>query len=827
MKWSTENKINSGFGTALALLVAIGGVSYQSTTKLIETERWVSHTHQVLGKLEDVLADIAMAETAQRGYLLTGQESYLEPYYIETRETEQVIQRLQQLTVDNPDQQRRLDTLESLVQARFVKLRETIDVRRNQGLEAALQVVQAGQGRKIMGDIRQLVREMLSQERELLQQRSQEAEATAQNTILIITSGSFLGLLLVGLAIMIIKRDITKRQQAEESLQQAHDQLEIRVEERTAELRKTNQQLRSEIAERQRAEEEVRLLQAMTQAISESQDFHSALGVALQQVCEATGWSYGEAWIPDSTGALQCSPAWHSTGAYGNHSQAGSAPDINLTTRETNLKEFRRISKALTFPPANGLPGRVWLSGQPEWMQDVSSEPDTRFLRAKVAQEVGFKAGLGVPMINHSSQTKSPEMLAVLVFFMFTSCEEDTRLVELVSTVATQLGSLMQRKRAEEALRESQRTMATLFSNLPGMAHRSNNDRDWTMKFVSGGCLELTGYHPSDLIENSKISYEQITHPDDRESVRNDIQEALRQKEPFRLVYRIITAAGEEKWVWEKGLGVVSPEGELVAIEGFITDITELKRAEVEIQNALTKEKELSQLKSSFVTTTSHEFRTPLTTILSSTELLEHYSHKWDQAKKLMHLRRVQTAVKNMTQLLNDVLLIGKAEAGKLEFNPAPLDLIQFCHDLLEEIQLSTTRLQNRSPTHAIAFCSQGQCTDAVMDEKLLRHILSNLLSNAVKYSPKGETVHFDLIYRPEEVMFQVRDEGIGIPPADQPQLFDSFYRASNVGTISGTGLGLAIVKKSIDLHGGTIAVESEVGLGSTFTVTLSLNKQV
>ena len=169
-----------------------------------------------------------------------------------------------------------------------------------------------------------------------------------------------------------------------------------------------------------------------------------------------------------------------------------------------------------------------------------------------------------------------------------------------------------------------------------------------------------------------------------------------------------------------------------------------------------------------------------------------------------------------MTRLLNDVLLVGKAEAGKLEYNPTLVDLVRFCDDLVGEIQLTTGN-------HKIAFCNQGQCSNVYMDEKLLRHILSNLLSNAIKYSPQGGTVHFDLVCDRVAATFKVRDEGIGIPEADQANLFDSFYRASNVGTISGTGLGLAIVKKSVDSHGGTIAVNSEVGVGTTFIVTIPL----
>lgn len=252
-------------------------------------------------------------------------------------------------------------------------------------------------------------------------------------------------------------------------------------------------------------------------------------------------------------------------------------------------------------------------------------------------------------------------------------------------------------------------------------------------------------------------------------------------------------------------------------------DITERKQAEADIRHTLEKEKELGELKSRFVSMTSHEFRTPLATILSSSELLEHYGHKWSEEKKLVHLQRIQVAVKHMTGLLNDVLLIGKAEAGRLEFEPTPLDLVQFCRDLVEEIQLGANHLKNGCPS-LLAFSTQGLCP-ACMDEKLLRHILSNLLSNAIKYSPQGGTVYLDLVYNQTEAVFHVQDEGIGIPPADQAQLFNSFHRASNVGTISGTGLGLAIVKKSVELHGGQITVRSEVGVGTTFTVTLPRNK--
>lgn len=260
---------------------------------------------------------------------------------------------------------------------------------------------------------------------------------------------------------------------------------------------------------------------------------------------------------------------------------------------------------------------------------------------------------------------------------------------------------------------------------------------------------------------------------------------------------------------------IVTVQDEVIVI---IRDITNRKQVERDIQKTLMKEKELSELKSRFVTMASHEFRTPLTTILSSTELLQEYSSKWIEEKKIKHFHRIIFAVNYMTRLLNDVLLIGKAEAGKLEFNPNLINIAQLCSEMVEEIQLTTN-------IHTIAFSTQGKCANAYIDEKLLRHILGNLLSNAIKYSPQGDTVNFELFCEQEKAVFRVRDRGIGIPLADQAKLFDSFHRASNVGTISGTGLGLAIVKKSVDLHGGKITVNSEVGVGTTFTVAIPVNK--
>ncbi len=274
-------------------------------------------------------------------------------------------------------------------------------------------------------------------------------------------------------------------------------------------------------------------------------------------------------------------------------------------------------------------------------------------------------------------------------------------------------------------------------------------------------------------------------------------------------------------------------EGKTIGLRWMLRDISERKRAESKIEKALQKERELNELKSRFISISSHEFRTPLTTISSSAELLERYRDRYSEEKQLTHLHRIKIAVGQMTQLLDDVLLVGKAEAGKLEFNPEPLDLVSFCRNLLAELQLSD---QNQ---HKITFTYQGICTLTIqgtnqsndvlpiLDEKLLRHLLGNLLSNAIKYSPSGGAVQLNLTCFDNQAIFKIQDSGIGIPPEDVPFLFETFHRAINVGTIQGTGLGLAIVKQCVDLHRGEITVESVVGKGTTFTIKLPLNDEI
>jgi PAS domain S-box-containing protein len=246
-------------------------------------------------------------------------------------------------------------------------------------------------------------------------------------------------------------------------------------------------------------------------------------------------------------------------------------------------------------------------------------------------------------------------------------------------------------------------------------------------------------------------------------------------------------------------------------------DITGRKRLD-EIRMALERERELSVLKTRFFSMASHEFRTPLSTALVAAQLLENCQDEWDNSsKRLRNLQRIQLSVKNMVQMLDDILTINRAETGKLEFNPKLLDLEEFCGDFVEEMRLSTDE------RHTLSFVCQGKAVPCWVDERLLRSILSNLLLNAIKYSPQGGNVHLGLEFKSDTVILQVQDQGIGIPLADQKQLFEPFHRGKNVRSIPGTGLGLVVVKKCVDLHQGHINITTEVGIGTTCAIALPL----
>lgn len=246
-----------------------------------------------------------------------------------------------------------------------------------------------------------------------------------------------------------------------------------------------------------------------------------------------------------------------------------------------------------------------------------------------------------------------------------------------------------------------------------------------------------------------------------------------------------------------------------------------LKKAQTEIYKALQKEKELHELKSRFVTIASHEFRTPLSTVLSSASLITKYKTAEDDEKRLKHVGRIKSAVHNLTNILNDFLSISRMEEGKIHNVPSTFDLQSFAAEVVDEMQGFLKEGQR------IDYRHEGAQQTVYLDKQLMRNVMINLLSNGSKYSGENRTIWFLTSIQGDVVTLEVRDEGIGIPDEDKTHLFTPFFRAQNVTNIQGTGLGLNIVKKYVEIMGGELRYESQLGHGTTFTITLPYTAQI
>lgn len=242
-----------------------------------------------------------------------------------------------------------------------------------------------------------------------------------------------------------------------------------------------------------------------------------------------------------------------------------------------------------------------------------------------------------------------------------------------------------------------------------------------------------------------------------------------------------------------------------------------LRLRETELEEALNKEKELNALKSRFVSMASHEFRTPLSTILSSIELVEAYLEAGNQ-RALKHINRIKNSVSTLTSILNDFLSLSRLEEGKVEAQPEWFNLGDFCLGIIDEMRGQLKRGQK------IIHEEHETAQEILLDKKFLKIVFFNLISNAIKYSPEEKAIYCITRLDGGFLSIIIRDEGLGIPKEDQPHLFTRFFRAHNVENIQGTGLGLNIVKRYIELLNGKIRFESNLGRGTSFFVDIPLN---
>lgn len=343
-------------------------------------------------------------------------------------------------------------------------------------------------------------------------------------------------------------------------------------------------------------------------------------------------------------------------------------------------------------------------------------------------------------------------------------------------------------------------------------------------------------------IELSYSSYIDLLHPDDQEKAAKIIQRARENFRPFHTVSRRIDKFNEIRYIESRGNVELDEDNNLVRFYGICLDITErvefektqkeftdrleqkveertkeLSESRKELEKALEKEKKLGELKSHFVSTVSHQFRTPMAIIQSNSELINMITGN-ESEKLIVATERIRREITRMTNLMDDVLILGKVNSeGGLKASFSDTDILALCKGVSKEF--NSIQKDGRS----VDFNYSGAIQKITIDPNLIRHALSNLLSNAFKYSTKGNP-KFDLIFENHQVKFIISDDGIGIPKRDLPNLFHAFFRGSNTNNIEGTGLGLAIVKEYVEMNDGKVEVKSAAKKGTSFTISLPIN---
>jgi hypothetical protein len=397
------------------------------------------------------------------------------------------------------------------------------------------------------------------------------------------------------------------------------------------------------------------------------------------------------------------------------------------------------------------------------------------------------------------------------------------------------------RKQAELALKEQlelRERLARIAAAVPGVIYsfRLRPDGSGCLPYASEAFEGFFGLKPLEVVEDASRAFT-LVHPDDLPGLQASIAESARTMLPWRMEFRVRQPNQGEIWIE----GQSTPEREAdgcVLWHGFLSDITERKRTARQLieleesgersRRALEHERALHQIKSRFVSMVSHEFRTPLCVIGMAGSLLTRYLDRMTAAERSRQLEGIKTSVERMTRMMEDLLLFGNLESGKIECHPVRLNLPALCARLIAEASAQAEGARQ------VECVIEPGAREAFLDERTLDHLLGNLISNAFKYSSAGDPVRIEIkccagnpdsdaggTAREPHIQIEVSDKGIGIPASDLAKLFQTFHRASNIGNRPGTGMGLAIVKQFVEIHRGTVAIESIEGKGTSVRVCL------
>lgn len=568
--------------------------------------------------------------------------------------------------------------------------------------------------------------------------------------------------------------NVIGRKRIEEEIKSFNESLEKRVGKRTTELAEVNKELLIKIDEHKRAEEEIRLLQTMTLSIAEADDFYSVLMIVLRKVCEATGWGYGEAWLVSPYGnCLEYCLAWH------NNSE--------------KLIALEKKSRQMTFPPGVGIPGRVWSSRKPEW----SLEPavSKKFPHAQFAREFGFKAAMGIPVMSHD------EVIAVLTFFVHEHRNEDERLARLVSSIAAQLGVLIKRKHAEDALRISESKYRMLLENLPQKIFYKNKNLEYVscnenfakdFHIKSGEIRGKTDYDffPRELAEKYRSDDKRIIETGQAEEIEDKY---IKEGKEF-IVHMVKTPLKDER-------------GNTVGILGIFWDITE----KILLQREAERSKHLASL-GELAAGVGHEISNPVTGIINCAQIL--FNKSTDESKEKDIARRIIREGDRIANITSKLLSFARGVDVKERKS------IVCVHEIISDIFI-LAKTQLRKDGIITKHNIPEGLLKVIAHPQQIQQVFLNIINNAryalnQKYPGLHSNKSLEITGKETTLESQPYvkitfcDYGTGIPANIKDRVMDPFFTTKPRG--EGTGLGLSICLNILKDHNGKLTIESTEG---------------
>jgi PAS domain S-box-containing protein len=822
--------LGAGFGVVTVLLAVLGLVTYWNTSRLIEASRLVEHTRDVIGQLEVLFSSLKDAEAGQRGYVITGLPSHLEPYKSAVATVRPTLNQIGRLTSDNPAQHDRAVRLGGLVSEKLALLQNNIDLRDRAGIEAAAAGIATGTEKATMEQIRALIGQMQAEERGLLQTRSADTKTTARTAIVTLSLGTALLFTFLGLIWALLRLDLLKRHAAEEELRQSEAELRTTLRsigdaviatDRTGKITFVNP-----VAERLTgwSEEEAagrdprevfRIVHEVTRAEVESPIFRAlregaVAGLADHAILVARDGT--ERPIADSGAPIR--------------DERGEVNGVVLVFRDITAtrqaeRDLQRLASIVSSSSdaivGEDLDGSVtaW-NDAAERLFGYSAEemiggstarletPELKGNTAKILERI--RKGERVQQFDTTRVRKNGQTVAVSVSWSPIRDAEGT--IVGASKIAR---DITKRKEAERALQASEEGFRTLSDAVTSLVWVCNDRGE--AEYLNHRWYEYTGLSSAESLGNGWLN---VIHPDDAAQYLETWRKCVETGVRCEIEARYRRADGAYRWFVARASRIEIGASPLWI--GTSTDIDDLKNTAAALSEAKEAAEQANQAKDRFLAILSHELRTPLTPALASAQVLE---TRADLPADLRQLARViRRNVELQALLVDDLLDLTRIAHGKIELRREAADL----HVLIESVA-DICRSEVLAKRQRLELSLRAEEHHAEADSARMQQVLWNLLKNAIKFT--GESGSITVTTQnpaPGTLRIRIADTGIGIDAAVLDRIFEPFEQgtARSSHRQSGLGLGLSISKTLVDLHGGTVRAESAgLGQGAVFTVDL------